>query len=174
MHLQTEPHAGRQHQQCCGAHCVKGARGIPLHLLPCFDRAPVIGKLAYSPADSGFLFMYSISLSLQPLTQPHSFPAGLGAHDAQNGEHILQTHALPRGVPALVTPFVTRGVQLFQARQLPQVADGRASGGPLDLKPLLALPALQAQVRAPPHAGPPLHLCCSAQHMRSFMTCMPP
>lgn len=90
------------------------------------------------------------SLSLQPLTRPHPSPAGLGAHDAENGEHILQTHALPRGVTALVAPFVTRGVQLFQARQLPQVADGRASGGPLDLPPLLALPALQAQVQAPP------------------------
>lgn len=73
-------------------------------------------------------------------------PAGLKAYEGKTGQLVLQTHELPKGLLKQVQPFVTRGVELYHTRALPQVTDGRASGGPVDLAAHLAIPAVQQQV----------------------------
>lgn len=73
-------------------------------------------------------------------------PAGLKAYEGKTGQLVLQTHELPKGLLKQVQPFVTRGVELYRTRALPQVTDGRASGGPVDLAAHLAIPAVQQQV----------------------------
>lgn len=48
-----------------------------------------------------------------------------------------------------------RGLQLFQTRQLPQVTDGRASAGPVDVAAFLAQPSVQEQVMGRCHNNQP-------------------
>lgn len=81
-----------------------------------------------------------------------------------------------------------RGLQLFQTRQLPQVTDGRASAGPVDVAAFLAQPGVQEQactcfqpttVLSTTQLHDPLvwqvvllHLCCAGRHLEAaFVHC---
>ncbi|DBA75057.1 TPA: hypothetical protein ACH3X1_010392 [Trebouxia sp. C0004] len=105
---------------------------------------------------------------------PEMLAAGLDVYDAGCGEHVLWACALPTFALSAATPFICRGLQLFQEGKLPVCTDGRLSAGPLDLPAFLAQAGVGEAVRQALHkckAAQPAH---QATHLPGLPSAEPP